>query len=98
MNISHQKIWRLQSGCRKKAKSKIKIHLRKGNDMADFWTTVQDAADNAPEAGFSSISFGRLHITPMVVTWETTGETNEAGKPIRKPNKEEMKPNQQLKE
>ncbi|HEY6020429.1 MAG TPA: hypothetical protein VIY48_11115, partial [Candidatus Paceibacterota bacterium] len=37
----------------------------------DFWTTVQEAVENAPEAGYANVNFGRLIFTPMRVTWET---------------------------
>lgn len=49
--------------------------------MSDsFWGGVQEAADNAKEAGYSNVNFGRLIATPRVLHWETL---NEARTPVR---------------
>jgi len=37
--------------------------------MSEF-DTLQEMADNAPEAGFVNINYGKLSIIPNVVTWE----------------------------
>ena len=58
--------------------------------MADFWTTVQSAIDEAPEAGYSQLQFGKLTFKPMRVTWKTDAENK------RVPDKVELKPGQQL--
>src|SRR5574341_1006516 len=66
--------------------------------MADFWSTVQDAADNAPEAGYANINYGRLDVIPRAVSWHTTEEYNDQGKKKRESTKRDMKEGDTLKE
>lgn len=40
-----------------------------------FWDQVQETADNAPEAGFPQLQYGKLTITPLVVKWQGKGKS-----------------------
>lgn len=57
--------------------------------MSNFWDKVQELADEAPEAGFPQLNYGKLTITPMVVTWKGKGQ---------KPEVNEMAEGQELKD
>lgn len=53
--------------------------------MADsFWSQVQHLAEEAPEAGFAAINYGKLVATPMILKWERNGEVRT---PVRTPLK-----------
>lgn len=58
--------------------------------MSEFWKSVQGMADEAPEAGYANVNFGKLVVTPMVTHWTTDDE----GK--RHPEKKELKEGQSL--
>lgn len=58
--------------------------------MSQFWKNVQGMADEAPEAGYANINFGKLIVKPMVVKW-TTGDDGS-----RKPEKSELVPGKAL--
>lgn len=63
--------------------------MAKGSDLMHM-------ADDAPEAGFAPVNFGRLTVTPMVVTFGTGDSKHDA--PTRAPYKDGQKlaSNQQL--
>lgn len=50
----------------------------------DFWTTVQEAADNAPEAGYPNVSMGKLTVVPFVVKFSNKDGVKSAEKSVFK--------------
>lgn len=59
--------------------------------MSDFMNQVQQLADDAPEAGFVNVNYGKLTVKPMVVIWrEVDG--------IRSPDKRDLVSGYQLQE
>lgn len=63
--------------------------------MSGIWDKIQGMAENAPEAGFAAVNFGKLTVTPLVVSWAT--ETKD-GAEIRVANKRPLAENEELAE
>lgn len=53
---------------------------------ATFWDQVQKLAEEAPEAGYANVNFGKLTAIPVVINWTTDGDG--VRKPERKPLKD----------
>lgn len=63
--------------------------------MGNFWDQVEEIAENAPEAGYSNVSFGRLIATPQVIWWTTEGEGESK---VREAHRKPFEDGYQLKE
>ena len=63
--------------------------------MSNLWNKIKQYSDDAPKAGFVNVNFGKLIVTPMVVSWsEIDGVRSVLKRPMVED--EELSTSQQL--